>query len=105
MSSGSKKPQRRFQFIDNTNVSSMGVNSTQVRRHVMQEYMREKRWEARSKSDTVQGFEQQLREKPDKPRTRTQLSQKRSRSDALLDADSRQSDSDKFFRTTSTDEE
>jgi len=48
-----KKPQRRFQFIDNNNITSMGSNSTQVRRHVMQEYMREKRWQARSR---LQGY-------------------------------------------------
>lgn len=45
------KPQRRFQFIDNSNTAANEKNSTQVRRHVMQEYMREKRWEARSKSE------------------------------------------------------
>ena len=48
-----RKPQRRFQFIDNSNVASFGQSSTQVRRHVMQEYMREKRWEARSQVETA----------------------------------------------------
>lgn len=51
--SATRKPQRRFQFIDNSDVASSGQNSTQVRRHVMQEYMREKRWEARSKAETA----------------------------------------------------
>src|ERR1700742_441124 len=77
MSSGSKKPQRRFQFIDNTNVSSMGVNSTQVRRHVMQEYMREKRWEARSQPNTTEESHPLSRKKPDKARSQPRPTERR----------------------------
>lgn len=50
-SKSTKKPQRRFQFIDNSTVASTRHSSTQVRRHVMQEHMRDKRWEARSKAE------------------------------------------------------
>lgn len=46
-----EKPQKRFQFIDNSQVTLRGSSSTQVRRHVMQEYMREKRWASRAKSE------------------------------------------------------
>ena len=46
-----KKPARRFQFIDNNDLSSGGQHSTQVRRHVMQEHMRAKRHEARIKAE------------------------------------------------------
>lgn len=50
----------------------MGSNSTQVRRHVMQEYMREKRWEARSKSDGSSGSESQSRKRSERVRTQIQ---------------------------------
>ncbi|KAK5046914.1 hypothetical protein LTR84_007268 [Exophiala bonariae] len=65
-STPSKKPQRRFQFIDNSDVASSGTNynSTQVRRHVMQEYMREKRWESRAKQSD--SSESDARRKPEK---------------------------------------
>ncbi|KIX02027.1 uncharacterized protein Z518_07966 [Rhinocladiella mackenziei CBS 650.93] len=79
----SKKPQRRFQFIDNNNVSSMGANSTQVRRHVMQEYMREKRWAARAQVPDAAESEPQNRRRPVKVRWQTQTSQKRSHSKPL----------------------
>lgn len=46
-----EKPQKRFQFIDNSHVALRGSSSTQVRRHVMQEYMREKRWASRARSE------------------------------------------------------
>lgn len=45
------KPPRRFQFIDNSTSASTKHNSTRVRRHVMQEHMRDKRWKARSKAE------------------------------------------------------
>ncbi|KEF57947.1 uncharacterized protein A1O9_05869 [Exophiala aquamarina CBS 119918] len=65
----SRKPQRRFQFIDNSDVSSTGNNSTQVRRHVMQEYMREKRWESRAKQgDSSDSDLATTRRKTEKPR-------------------------------------
>lgn len=65
------KPQRRFQFIDNNDVTSLGSNSTQVRRHVMQEYMREKRWESRSRLEHDNETEYRSRGKPpQKPRTK-----------------------------------
>lgn len=68
-STPSRKPQRRFQFIDNSNVSSAGNNSTQVRRHVMQEYMREKRWESRAKQgDSSDSDISATRRKSEKPR-------------------------------------
>lgn len=54
---GSKKPQRRFQFIDNSDLSSGSQHSTQVRRHVMQEHMRAKRHEARVKAETAHATE------------------------------------------------
>lgn len=55
------RPQRRFQFIDNTNLATGASNSTQVRRHVMQEYMREKRWENRVKVEgEITGPEEQV---------------------------------------------
>lgn len=44
-------PQRRYQFIDNNDTSSTKHNSTRVRRHVMQEHMRDKRWKSRTKTD------------------------------------------------------
>lgn len=77
--SGSKKPQRRFQFIDNSDVSTTGTNSTQVRRHVMQEYMREKRWEARSQPDTAEGSHRSSRKRPDEHSSQPRPTQKRSR--------------------------
>ncbi|OQU96544.1 hypothetical protein CLAIMM_02612 [Cladophialophora immunda] len=73
---GSKKPQRRFQFIDNSDVTSLGSNSTQVRRHVMQEYMREKRWEARTQSNAAEGEQAPTRKKPDKPGSQTRSRQR-----------------------------
>ncbi|KIY00192.1 uncharacterized protein Z520_03877 [Fonsecaea multimorphosa CBS 102226] len=85
--SGSKKPQRRFQFIDNSDVTSLGSNSTQVRRHVMQEYMREKRWEARTQSTAAEGAEAPTRKKPDKPRSQTRSRQLRSQSERSVAAD------------------
>lgn len=45
-------PTRRFKFIDNSSASSSSGNSTQVRRHVMQEFMRQKRWEDRKRQET-----------------------------------------------------
>lgn len=63
----SRKPQRRFQFIDNSDVASSGNNSTQVRRHVMQEYMREKRWESRAKQGD--SSDSDTRRKPEKTRS------------------------------------
>src|SRR6201999_719207 len=100
MSSGSKKPQRRFQFIDNTNVSSMGANSTQVRRHVMQEYMREKRWEARTQSDDGPGPELQNRKKPEKSRSNARVTQRRSKNKILPALQSPKSESDSSSTAT-----
>jgi hypothetical protein len=45
-------PTTRFQFIDNTSASSSG-SSTQVRRHVMQEFMRQKRWQDKKRQESV----------------------------------------------------
>jgi hypothetical protein len=45
-------PTTRFQFIDNTSTSS-SANSTQVRRHVMQEFMRQKRWQDKKRQESV----------------------------------------------------
>ena len=42
-SAGTDVATTRFQFIDNTSTSASSGNSTQVRRHVMQEFMRQKR--------------------------------------------------------------
>jgi len=39
-------------YIDNNDLTSSGKNSTQVRRHVMQDYMREKRWQARVRANS-----------------------------------------------------
>lgn len=44
-------PTKRFQFIDNSSVSS--GNSTQVRRHVMQEFMRQKRWQDQKRQESL----------------------------------------------------
>ncbi|ETI27633.1 hypothetical protein G647_00082 [Cladophialophora carrionii CBS 160.54] len=77
MASGSRKPQRRFQFIDNSNVSSSGSNSTQVRRHVMQEYMREKRWEARSHSNIAGESHPPTRKRGVKARSQSRPTHKR----------------------------
>lgn len=68
-STPSRKPQRRFQFIDNSSVSSSGKNSTQVRRHVMQEYMREKRWESRAKQTDSSDSDLSTRRKSEKKRS------------------------------------
>jgi hypothetical protein len=45
-------PVKKFQFIDNSSASSTTGNSTQVRRHVMQEFMRQKRWQDRKRQET-----------------------------------------------------
>jgi hypothetical protein len=45
-------PTKRFQFIDNTSASS-SANSTQVRRHVMQEFMRQKRWQDKKRQEPI----------------------------------------------------
>ncbi|KIW79030.1 hypothetical protein Z517_08870 [Fonsecaea pedrosoi CBS 271.37] len=84
---GSKKPQRRFQFIDNSDVTSMGSNATQVRRHVMQEYMREKRWEARSQTKAGDGAEAPTRKRPDRPRSQTRSRQRRPQTARSIPAD------------------
>ena len=104
-SSVSKKPQRRFQFIDNSNVSSMGANSTQVRRHVMQEYMREKRWEARSQTGDALGPELQNRKKPEKSRSNARVAQRRSRNKILPALQSPRSESDSSSTATSHDKD
>lgn len=44
-------PTTRFQFIDNTSASSLSGNSTQVRRHVMKEFMRQKRWQDKKRQE------------------------------------------------------
>jgi hypothetical protein len=44
-------PPTRFQFIDNTSASTSSGNSTQVRRHVMQEFMRQKRWQDKKRQE------------------------------------------------------
>ncbi|KAJ9641593.1 hypothetical protein H2204_002655 [Knufia peltigerae] len=79
MSSSTKKPPKRFHFIDNTDITSAGQNSTQVRRHVMQEYMREKRWQARARVDSNDDYEISVRSRQEKlaqlPRTRTRQRQ------------------------------
>jgi hypothetical protein len=46
-------PSKRFQFIDNSSASSSSGNSTQVRRHVMQEFMRQKRLQERKGQDDL----------------------------------------------------
>ena len=46
-------PTKRFQFIDNSTASSSSGNSTQVRRHVMQEFMRQKRWQDKKRQDSL----------------------------------------------------
>jgi hypothetical protein len=46
-------PTKRFQFIDNSSASSSSGNSTQVRRHVMQEFMRQKRWQDKKRQDNL----------------------------------------------------
>jgi hypothetical protein len=79
MSSGARRPQRRFQFIDNSDVGSMSTNSTQVRRHVMQEYMREKRWEARSQPDLAEEKSSPPRKKAEKSRPKAVPAQMRSK--------------------------
>jgi len=48
------KPEKRFRFIDNSDKASISRNSTQIRRHVMREYMREKRWEERNQLERNQ---------------------------------------------------
>ncbi|KIW96414.1 uncharacterized protein Z519_03483 [Cladophialophora bantiana CBS 173.52] len=99
----SKKPQRRFQFIDNSDVTSMGSNSTQVRRHVMQEYMREKRWEARSHSNTADGSEGPTRKKPDKPRSRPRSRQRRLQGRDAVATDVRESTRSIATKATASD--
>ena len=55
-------PSKRFQFIDNSSASSSSGNSTQVRRHVMQEFMRQKRWQDKKRQDTLpKGSDPRLR--------------------------------------------
>ncbi|KAL6244951.1 hypothetical protein RBB50_008479 [Rhinocladiella similis] len=87
MSSSTKKPPKRFQFIDNNNVTSAGQNSTQVRRHVMQEYMREKRWKARARADSNDESKVPVRSRKEKvtlqPRSRQR--QSRNQSDGRCD--------------------
>jgi len=61
----SRKPQRRFQFIGNSDVAATGSNSTQVRRHVMQEYRRQKRWQAPSTVNGSAVSETRKRRKPE----------------------------------------
>ncbi|KIW49236.1 hypothetical protein PV05_10932 [Exophiala xenobiotica] len=80
MSPAHKRPPRRFQFIDNNNVASTRVNSTQVRRHVMQEYMREKRWEARTRVDHNGESELPERRRQEKVRSQSRARQRPSRS-------------------------
>ncbi|KAL9617899.1 MAG: hypothetical protein Q9160_007326 [Pyrenula sp. 1 TL-2023] len=48
-------PPKRFQFIDNTALNSGSNNSTQVRRHVMQEFMRQKRWNTAKQQPSSSG--------------------------------------------------
>jgi hypothetical protein len=55
-------PSKRFQFIDNSSATSSSGNSTQVRRHVMQEFMRQKRWQDKKRQDALpKGSDQSLR--------------------------------------------
>ncbi|KAJ9608433.1 hypothetical protein H2200_007421 [Cladophialophora chaetospira] len=91
MSSGTNKPQRRFQFIDNSNAGTLGTNSTQVRRHVMQEYMREKRWEARTGSNTAEESHPTTRKRPDKPKSGSQSGPKRIKKKAVPAIETRES--------------
>lgn len=46
-------PAKRFQFIDNSSAASASGSSTQVRRHVMQEFIREKRLKDRNRLEIV----------------------------------------------------
>lgn len=58
----STTPAKRFQFIDNSSTSSTSGNSTQVRRHVMQEFMRKKRLQDKKRQDSLpKGSEPKLR--------------------------------------------
>ncbi|EXJ81243.1 hypothetical protein A1O3_07533 [Capronia epimyces CBS 606.96] len=99
------RPPRRFQFIDNSDVASMRTHSTQVRRHVMQEYMREKRWEARSKADEGAEGALQTQKRPAKPRSQTPASKARSRSGNIVSLKPPNSESGKSSRTTSDEKD
>lgn len=46
-------PAKKFQFIDNSSASSTSGSSTQVRRHVMQEFMRQKRWQDKKRQENI----------------------------------------------------
>lgn len=70
------KPQRQFQFIDNSTIDSNKHSATQIRRHVMQEVMRDKRWKARAK-DKVAIHGQELLVEESVPRSEPILETRR----------------------------
>lgn len=82
-------PQKRWQFIDASNDSS--ANLTQVKRHVMQEYMRQKRRDAqhRDGAGNAQGeghkSQQKKRQRQKRTRLRRLLAQSAARRTKILE--------------------